>query len=47
LLKKIRDEFKSFPDENDYPEEFINPPEWKRVKDAAKDVLKAFSFSKK
>jgi len=42
LLKKFRDEFKSFSDENDYPEEFINTPEWKKIMNTAKDVLTAF-----
>jgi hypothetical protein len=47
LLKKLRDEFRIFADENDFPEEFIDTPEWAKIMDLAKDVLKVFNFSKK
>jgi len=47
LLKKFRDQFKSFSDENDFPELFIDTPEWTKIMDMAKDVLKAFNYSKK
>src|SRR5574342_110764 len=47
MLKKFRDQFKAFYDENDFPEEFIDTPEWAKIMDLAKDVLKAFNFSKK
>lgn len=47
LLKKFHDEFRIFVDKNDLPEEFIDTPEWVRVMGLAKDVLKAFNFSKK
>lgn len=46
LLKKFRDQFKAFSDENDFPEEFINTPEWAKIMDAAKNVLQAFNFKK-
>jgi hypothetical protein len=45
-LKKLRDEFKAFSDENDFPEEFIDSPEWARIMDLAKEVLKAFNYKK-
>jgi len=45
-LKKLRDEFKAFSDANDLPEEFINTPEWAKVMDLAKNVLKAFNYQK-
>ena len=47
LLKKFRDEFNDFADRNDLPEEFIDSPEWAKIMDLAKDVLKAFNFQKK
>jgi hypothetical protein len=46
LLKKFRKEFKLFSDENDFPEEFIDTPEWARIINLAKDVLKAFDYKK-
>jgi len=45
-LKKLRDEFRIFADNNDLPEEFIDTPEWAQIIDLAKDVLKAFSCKK-
>jgi hypothetical protein len=46
LLKKLRDEFRIFADENDWPPEFIDTPKWAGIMDLAKDVLKAFKYSK-
>ncbi len=46
LLKKYRDEVEKFSDENDFPEEFIDTPEWARIMDMGKDVLKAFKPQK-
>ena len=46
LLKKFRDEFKAFSDENDFPEEFIDTSEWAKIMDLAKGVLKEFNFKK-
>jgi len=43
LLKSFRDEFKRFSDENDFPNEFIDTPEWNRITEMAKEVLKAFN----
>jgi hypothetical protein len=43
---ELRDEFRIFADENDFPEEFIDTPEWAIIMDMAKDVLKAFNYSK-
>lgn len=47
LLKKLRDEFRIFADNNDFPEEFIDTPEWERIMNLAKDVLKEFDYQKK
>jgi hypothetical protein len=44
LLKKFRDKFRVFSDENDWPPEFIDSPEWAEIMDLAKEVLKAFNF---
>jgi len=46
-LKNLRDEFRIFADKNDFPEEFIDTPEWAKIMNLAKDVLKAFNYSKK
>jgi hypothetical protein len=43
LLKKFRDEFRTFADKNNYPEEFIDTSEWTRITEMAKEVLKAFN----
>ena len=47
ILKKFRDEFDRFCDENDYPEEFIESPEWAEIIELAKEVLKAFNYNPK
>jgi hypothetical protein len=47
VLKKFRDQFEIFSDENDFPELFIDTPEWAKIINMAKDVLKAFNYSKK
>ena len=47
VLKKFRDEFDFFVKKNHFPEEFIDSPEWAKIMDLAKDVLKAFNFQKK
>lgn len=46
LLKKFRDHFQAFSDENDFPEEFIDSPKWAEIMSLAKEVLKAFNFQK-
>jgi len=45
LLKKLRNEFENFSDEHDFPEEFIETPEWTKIVNMAKTVLKAFNQS--
>ena len=42
LLNEFRKEFKSFSDENDFPEKFIDAPEWDKITEMAKEILKAF-----
>lgn len=44
ILKKFREQFKAFSNENDFPEEFIDTPEWSRITEMAKEVLKAFNY---
>ncbi len=44
LLKKFRDKFEVFSNENDFPEEFIDTPEWEKIMDLAKEVLRAFNY---
>lgn len=43
LLKQFRNEFRIFSDENNWPEKFINTPEWEKIVNMAKEVLKAFN----
>jgi hypothetical protein len=43
LLKKFVDVFDGFSDLNNHPEEFIDTPEWNRITEMAKEVLKAFN----
>jgi len=47
LLVKFRDAFKAFSDDNYFPHEFIESPEWKKIMEMAKDVLKAFNYQTK
>jgi hypothetical protein len=47
LLVKFRDEFEVFADENDFPQEFIDTPEWANIMNRAKEVLEAFNYRKK
>jgi hypothetical protein len=47
LLMKFRAAFRGFSDENDFPEEFIESPEWKKIMDMAKEILEAFQYQKK
>lgn len=47
MLKKFRDQFRAFSDENDLPQEFIDTPEWANIIDSAKRVLQAFNYKEK
>ncbi len=42
----MRDEFRIFADKNEFPEEFIDTPEWANIVNLAKEVLKAFNYPK-
>jgi hypothetical protein len=46
VLKKFRDQFEEFSDNNDFPEQFIDTPEWERIIKMAKEVLGAFNYQK-
>ncbi|NGX45997.1 MAG: hypothetical protein K940chlam2_01178 [Chlamydiae bacterium] len=46
LLKQFRDKFKAFSKEHDFPEEFIDTPEWARIMEMANEVLVAFDYKK-
>ncbi len=46
VLKKFHDEFDVFADENDFPELFIDTPEWAKIMESAQEVLKAFNYKK-
>jgi len=47
ILKKFRDKFRAFSDDNNWPQKFIDTPEWASIMRLAKDVLKAFNYEKK
>ena len=49
LLVRFRDAFEEFVDgpESSNPMKFIDTPEWTRITDMAKEVLKAFDYQKK
>jgi hypothetical protein len=44
LLIKFREVFDGFSDEHDLPQEFISSPEWKKIMEMAKEILKAFNY---
>ncbi|GAB4191297.1 MAG: hypothetical protein Tsb0015_13110 [Simkaniaceae bacterium] len=46
LLVKFRDAFEIFSDENDFPEKFIDTPQWNNIVSMAKEVLQAFHYPK-
>jgi hypothetical protein len=46
ILKKFRDKFRTFSDDNYWPPEFIETPEWAAIMNLANDVLKTFNYSK-
>ncbi|GAB4194572.1 MAG: hypothetical protein Tsb0015_17520 [Simkaniaceae bacterium] len=46
LLMKFRDAFEIFSDENDFPEKFIDTPQWNNIVSMAKEVLQAFHYPK-
>lgn len=46
LLKNFKSAFEKFSDENDYPELFIDSPEWTKISEMAKEILKAFEYEK-
>lgn len=45
-LMRFRDIFSTFPRKYDLPEEFIDSPEWESVVMMAKEVLKAFDYTR-
>lgn len=46
LLEKFRDKFRTFSDENNWPQEFIDTLEWGKLTEMAKEILKAFNYKK-
>lgn len=44
ILKRFRDKFGAFWEENDWPPEFIDTPEWTEITVMAKEVLQAFNY---
>ena len=46
LLKKFREVFDTFCDDNDYPEEFIDTLEWDNITKLAQEILIAFNYQK-
>lgn len=46
ILKKFQNEFRIFSDENNWPEKFIDTPEWENIMHLAREVLKTFNYQK-
>lgn len=46
ILKNFSTQFKSFSDKNYWPPEFIDTPEWGKIIEMAKELLKAFNYKK-
>ncbi len=46
VLKKFRDEFRKFSDDNNLPQLFIDTPEWTTITLLAKKVLEVFNYRK-
>lgn len=44
ILRKFRDIFGAFWEENGWPPKFIDTPEWNEITEMAKEVLKAFHY---
>jgi hypothetical protein len=44
LLKRFCDEFELFSDNYDWPQEFIDTPEWTKITEMAQEVLDAFHW---
>ncbi len=44
ILKSFYDNFDIFADDNDFAHEFIDTPEWARIRSLAKEVLEAFDY---
>lgn len=47
LLKTFSEKFRMFAYENDFPEEFIITPEWNKITEMTKDILRIFNYKKK
>jgi hypothetical protein len=46
ILKKFRDKFRKFSDENNWPHKFIETQEWEKITEMANEILKAFNYKK-
>ncbi len=46
LLKSFSNEFKTFSDEHDWPQDFIDTPKWTKITEMAKEVLDAFHWER-
>ena len=46
ILKRLRDQFRVFYKKNYWPSDFIESPEWAKIMELAKEVLKAFNYKK-
>jgi len=46
MLKQFQEDFEIFYDDNHWPPDFIDSPEWAKIMEMAKEVLKAFNFQK-
>ena len=44
ILKTFICDFEKFADEHDFPQQFIDTPEWTHITELAKEVLRAFNY---
>ncbi len=46
ILKKFDEQFRDFYGKNNWPQQFIDTPEWTKIIKLAKEVLKVFNYQK-
>ena len=44
LIRKLHQQFEKFWKNNDFPQQFIDTPEWTHITELAKEVLRAFNY---
>jgi hypothetical protein len=47
ILEKFHNQFRTFCDERDWPQEFIDTPEWNKITEMANEILNTFHYKKR